>query len=230
MRADTVTITIGEVKFTHTVQVGQDAKAVAEALVALIKDVGVTAAATETGLTLTADVAGTEFTATGSVEQVVATNGAVTDKVEVGNIPENQAQVSTITFDGANTIEPGDTFSVTIAGEPDQVISYTTLGDETWGDILNILADEFDADQFDAEVVVANDGLSVTDYSLVLTAKTAGTGFEVTAKATNREAGVDNTAAEVVVTDKNVEEVTAKQQVSTIDLGADKLDAGDVVQ
>jgi phage tail sheath gpL-like len=234
----TVSFDIGEeepVEFSYTVQVGDGADVVGAALAEAINiaqvSVGVTAAYDNILdiLTLTAVDAGTPFTATSGVTQVVVAEGAADEADTTDNIAADVAQVTAVNFVGANTIEQGDTFTLVIDG---QTISYTTDGDEGWGDILSALGDAIDTSSLAVnwELLVGGEGSLIGDFTLQLTAAVAGTPFEVSASAINRPAGEINTAAEVAGSVNNVGAVTPIAQISTIDLGNDTLDAGDVVR
>ncbi|MDO9625794.1 MAG: VCBS domain-containing protein [Pseudomonas sp.] len=234
----TVSFDIGEeepVEFSYTVQVGDGADVVGAALAEAIHiaqvSVGVTAAYDNILdiLTLTAVDAGTPFTATSGVTQVVVAEGAADEADTTDNIAADVAQVTTVNFVGANTREQGDTFTLVIDG---QTISYTTDGDEGWGDILSALGDAIDTSSLavDWELLVGGEGSLIGDFTLQLTAAVAGTPFTVSASATNRPAGEINTPAVIADDVDNVGAVTPIAQISTIDLGNDTLDAGDVVR
>ncbi len=227
---DVVTVTVGTEVYEHIVQVGATSvAAVGAALANAITqgESGVTAAFADQVLTLEG-TPGIAFDVDSSVTQVQASNGGASFATGTPNVTADIAQVTAVTFNGANTIEQGDTFTLVING---QTLSYTTAGDEGLYDILSALGDEIDNASLPVnwEVVVANDGNSSGDFSLQLTAAEAGVEFTVVASATNRPAGEENLPAELIVSENNVEAVAPVQQVSTIDLGADTLDAGDEV-
>ncbi len=227
---DVVTVTVGTEVYEHIVQVGfTSVSEVGAALADAITqgENGVTATFADQVLTLEG-TPGAAFDVDSSVTQVEASYGSATVVTGTPNVTADIAQVTTVTFNGANTVEQGDTFTLVING---QTLSYTTAGDEGLYDILSALGEEIDNASLPVnwEVVVANDGNSSGDFSLQLTAAEAGVEFTVVASATNRPAGEANTPADLIVSENNVEAVAPVQQVSTIDLGADTLDAGDEV-
>jgi len=227
---DVVTVTVGTEVYEHIVQVGATSvAAVGAALVDAITQGEAEVTATfDAGVLSLTGAPGVAFDVDSSVTQVQASNGGASFATGTPNVTADIAQVTAVTFNGANTIEQGDTFTLVING---QTLSYTTAGDEGLYDILSALGDEIDNASLPVnwEVVVANDGNSSGDFSLQLTAAEAGVEFTVVASATNRPAGEENLPAELIVSENNVEAVAPVQQVSTIDLGADTLDAGDEV-
>ena len=170
-------------------------------------------------LTLTADTAGTAFTATIAEATAGATTGALeTTTVNV----EAVAQVDTVTL--SETFTAGDVITVTGVATDD--VSYTVLADDltdnaadgTGADAqtrINIAAKlETAIDAAAGAAVEADD--TAGDGTLTLTADTAGTAFTATATATHSVASDDLTAydlgsAEITVGAGSVVTVSAAQ-------------------
>ena len=143
------------------------ASTLVDALVTAINDASgktVTASNVSNKLRLTANVAGTAFTATPST-----TNRAAV------------AQVNTITIGG--TIEAGDIFTASLPGSV--TATYTAVADDTTNLVAAGLNSAIQASSgYDSQAFTSGVATNV----VTLTAKVAGTGFTVTSSATNKPA------------------------------------------
>ena len=139
----------------------------------------VTAALNGTGITLTANTAGTPFNAT-----VLAVNKAAEEAV---------AQVDTITLDG--TYEAGDILTITGVAAADVVV---TIVDGN--NVANEINDAVNAAT--GKTVTA----TISGSNVTLTADTAGTEFTATVSAANKDAGSDDTqsASRTTTTDNKI--------------------------
>jgi flagellar hook-basal body protein len=142
--ADTATVTINGTSYTHTVTSGQTNAQIASALAALVNADGglpVTASVSSGVITLTADTAGTAFTATAS--ESTAGDGTATRAASVANVA-----------------------AVTAVAQVDEI---ELTGNYSEGDVISVTVNNVDLDYTVTAADIAGGGNTTADYSRILT-------------------------------------------------------------
>ncbi len=237
---DSITVTIGENEYTVTIN-GDDISSLDELAAALViaindgeTDVTASYDSGADKLTLTGKADGTSFDSTVNGEDYSGT--ANTGDADIDPTQEAVAndvkQVTEVSFDGDNSPEYGDVYSITIKDADDNSIAEAAItvayeDSESHYDILDSLGDQIQLlTSGDISYSVEDDGNG--GYKLVLTSENAGIPFTVEPSVVNRAEGQDNTQPEVSNDTENVEEVIPETQTVEYDLGEQRYDAGDV--